>query len=339
MNTFYSNLCHETVLFERKPLLAFDENNDYAEWKKAVTERFYDLIGDMPEKVPLNARVEWEHDEGDFIERRIVFDTEKNCSVPCHLWLPKGVKAPMPAVICLQGHSTGMHISMRRFKYPTDEQNFTGGDEDFALQIIKEGYAALMLEQRSFGERACDPQIHKNPFTCVHDANVANLLGRTIIGERAWDISRAVDLLETVPEIDSGHIALMGLSGGGTATLYAGAMEPRIKVVMPAGAVCAFDGSIGVIRHCVCNYIPRMAKYFDMGEIACMIAPRPLIVVTGDKDPIFRVEGVKKVYSVIEKIYGKEGMSDKCRLIIGDGPHRFFKDLAWGPFREAFLGK
>lgn len=338
MNTFYSNICHERILDERKPLLAFDPNGDYGTWKAQVIESFRELVGDMPEKTDLNVRVEWEHDEGEFIERRIVFDTEKNCSVPCHLWLPKGIAAPMPAVICLQGHSTGMHISMRRFKYPTDEQNFTSGDEDFALQIVKEGYAALVLEQRSFGERACDPELFKSSFTCAHDANVANLLGRTIIGERAWDISRAVDMLEAIPEIDKDHIALMGLSGGGTATYYAGALEPRIKAIMPAGAVCSFDGSIGVMRHCMCNYIPRMAKYFDMGEISCLIAPRPLIVVAGSRDPIFRIEGVRKVYSVIEEIYKKEGASDKCQLIVGDGEHRFFKDLAWGPFRKAFLG-
>lgn len=338
MSTFESNICHEDILKNRKRLLAFDRDADYSVWKASVIEKFRELVGDMPERVPLDVRVEWEHDEGDFIDRRIIFETEKNCSVPCHLWIPKGVKAPMPAVICLQGHSTGMHISMRRFKYETDEKNFTSGDEDFALQIIKEGYAALVLEQRSFGERACDQEILKGPLSCNHDALVAGLLGRTLIGERAWDISRAVDMLETMPEIDKDHIALMGLSGGGTATYYAGALEPRIKTVMPAGAVCAFDGSIGIMRHCVCNYIPGMAKYFDMGEIACLIAPRPLIVVAGEKDPIFRIEGVKKVYSVIEEIYKKEGAPENCKLIVGDGEHRFFKDLAWGPFREYFLG-
>ena len=177
-----------------------------------------------------------------------------------------------------------MHISLGRIVYPNDRQ-FTYGDEDFALQIVKEGYAALVLEQRDFGERKCDPKIL-----------------------------------------------------GGTATYYAGALEPRLKVIMPAGAGCAFDASIGVMQHCVCNYIPRMAKYFDMGEIACMIAPRPLIVVSGDKDPIFLIDGVRRVYSVIEEIYKKEGAPDNCRLIVGDGGHRFYADLAWDRFREAFLG-
>jgi len=339
MYTFAPNVCHEEILKNRRPLLAFDENADYSAWKAQVTARFNDLLGDMPEsRVPLKTVVEWEKEHDTFTERRIVFDTEENCSVPCHLWLPKGVKAPMPAVICLQGHSTGMHISMGRLIYPNDEQ-FTHGDEDFAVQIVKRGYAALVLEQRDFGERKCDESIMKASTTCMHDAMVASLLGRTLIGERVWDVSRAVDLLETISEIDSTHIALMGLSGGGTATYYAGAYEKRISVIMPSGAVCAFDGSIGIMRHCPCNYIPRMAKYFDMGEIACLTAPRPLIVVTGAKDDIFLVDGVKKVYSTIEKIYAKENAPDNCRLIIGDGPHRFFADLAWKPFDKYFTGK
>lgn len=338
MNTFYSNLCHERILGERKPLLSYDPSADYGQWKAAVKERFFDLIGDMPEPTALDVRVEWEHDEGDFIERRIVFSAERDCSVPCHLWLPKTGSAPYPTVICLQGHSTGMHISMGRMLYKNDATSFTSGDEDFARQIIKEGYAALVLEQRDFGERKCDPGIMGGSVTCNHDANVASLLGRTLIGERAWDVSRAIDMLETMPEIDREHIALMGLSGGGTATYYTAALEPRLRAVMPAGAVCSFDGSIGVIHHCVCNYIPRMAKYFDMGEVAALIAPKPLIVVAGERDPIFRIEGVRKAYSVIEEIYKREGAPDNCRLIVGDGEHRFFKDIAWGPFREVFLG-
>ena len=46
----------------------------------------------------------------------------------------------------------------------------------------------------------------------------------------------------------------------------------------------------------------------------------------------------RRVYSVIEEIYKKEGAPDNCRLIVGDGGHRFYANLAWGRFREAFLG-
>lgn len=338
MYTFSPDACHTRILKNRKPLLAFDPSADYNQWKTQVQETFGELLGDTPEKTDLNIFVEWEKESADFTERRIIFDTEPEASVPCHLLLPKSGKAPYPVVICLQGHSTGMHISLGRPVYAGDESTIAGGDRDFALQILKEGYAALVLEQRGFGERKCDENILKGSTTCPHPAMVASLLGRTMVRERAWDVSRAIDMLETMPEIDKTHIALMGNSGGGTATYYTAAIEPRIKVAMPSCAVCAFDHSIGIMRHCDCNYIPRMIKYFDMGEVACMIAPRPLIVVAGAKDTAFLLEGTKKVFSVIEEIYKKEGAPDNCKLIVGPEGHRFYADLSWPVFRKMFLG-
>ncbi len=338
MNSFNANMCHERILNNINPSLAFNENADYESWKVQVKEQFIKLLGDMPEKVDLNIRVEYEREEADFIERRIVFDVEENCSVPCHLLLPKTGQAPYPTVICLQGHSTGMHISMGRRIYPNDNR-FFGPEKanDFGLQAIKEGYAALVMEQRGFGERKSTQEAVKGDTTCDHDAKVAALLGRTLIGERIWDVSRAIDMLETIPEVDKDRIGLMGHSGGGTATYYAAAYEPRIKAAMPAGSVCSFDKSIGIMGHCGCNYIPNMIKYFDMGEIASMIAPRGLVVVTGDEDPIFLLDGVHKVFNVVEGIYEKEGAADKCNLYVGRGGHRFFTDPCWNMFRKVFL--
>ena len=338
MMEFTPDACHKRILKTRKPLLSFDPSTDYRTWKAQVQEKFLELLGDDPERVDLNVTVEWEKETDTYVERRIVFDTEPEASVPCHLLLPKAGKAPHPVVICLQGHSSGMHISLGRPKFEGDEELISSGDRDFALQIVREGYAALALEQRGFGERKCDERVPKGYTTCEHPAMVASLLGRTMVRERAWDVSRAIDMLETLPEIDKDHIALMGNSGGGTATYYTMAIEPRVKVAMPSCAVCAFDHSIGIMRHCDCNYIPRMIKYLDMGEVACMIAPRPLIVVAGERDQGFLIEGTKKVFSVIQEIYKKEGKPENCKLIVGQEGHRFYADLSWDIFRKNFLG-
>ena len=329
------NIAHENLLRERVPELKFDETADYAAWKEKVREKFFELLGDMPERVVLEAKVEFERECEEYVERRIIFRAERDCLVPCHLLIPKKGKAPYPTLICLQGHSSGMHISLGRMQTPRDEM-FTHGDEDYAMQALKLGYAVIALEQRSFGERRCDPRILDKDVTCAHDAMVALLLGRTMIGCRAFDVSRTVDLIEEIPELDSDRIALMGLSGGGTATYYAAAFEPRIKAAMPAGAVCSFDGSIGTIHHCSCNYIPGIAKYFDMGEIAALIAPRPLVVVTGSKDDIFLLDGVRRVDEVITKIYEKENAVDKHKLIVGDGGHRFYAADSWDSFTALF---
>ena len=114
-------LCHEKALEEMKPSLAFSDNCDFEAYRAKVREKYIELLGDMPEKVPANVCVEWEKDMGDFIEKRFTFDTEKYAKCLCHLWVPKDGKEKHNVVICLQGHSTGMHISMGRPIYHGDE--------------------------------------------------------------------------------------------------------------------------------------------------------------------------------------------------------------------------
>ena len=71
-----------------------------------------------------------------------------------------------------------------------------------------------------------------------------------------------------------------------------------------------------------------------MGDLACLIAPRPLVVVAGWDDDIFPIEGVEETFERIGQIYGAAGAPDRCRLVIGEGGHRFYADLAWPVFRE-----
>lgn len=335
--TYDVDIAYKKLIEKIKPSLAFDESRDYGSWKEEVKNKLTELLGDMPEKVEPNLRVEWEKEFDTFTEKRMVFSAEEYIDVPCHLWIPKAAKKPCPVIICLQGHSSGMHISMGRPIYEEDKESLSGGDRDFAVQIVKEGYAALILEQRAFGERCSGSVLKFFPdakTTCLYPSMAAILLGRTLIGERVWDISRAIDVLETIPEIDSEKIAVMGNSGGGTATYYAACMDERIKIAMPSCSVCTFKASIIAGRHCSCNYIPNIAKYFDMGDLACLIAPRPLVMVSGEKDPGFLIEGAKEAYHTIEKIYEKAGCPDNCRQVIGKEGHRFYADISWPVFKE-----
>ena len=329
--------CHNELFKKIQPQLSFDDNCDYDKWKAEVKEKLTELLGDMPEKTDLNIKVKWTRWHDDFVEKRIIFTAEDNVDVPCHLLIPKEAKTPCPVVICLQGHTTGMHISLGRPITDGDKEDLLGGDRDFGLQIIKQGYAALVLEQRGFGERFSQAHLKfdKNiGTTCWHPAMTAILIGRTLIGERVWDVSRAIDMLETMPEIDSDKIALMGNSGGGTATYYAACMEERIKIAMPSCAVCTYYDSIISKRHCMCNYIPNIGKYFDMGDLACLIAPRKLVMVSGEYDTGFDIAGARKSYDTIERIYKKAGAPDNCKFVVGPEGHRFYADLSWPVFNE-----
>ena len=328
------DLIHEKIVSTRTPLLMFDENADYITWKNSVKEKLVELLGDMPEKVPLNVDIEWRQEFDTYVEIRFSFDAEAETKVPCHLFIPKEVKKPCPVVICLQGHTTGMHIS---FGYPIfdPDEGYIARDGDFACQALKEGYAALVIEQRGFGERfTSKDHAPEGEPTCWYPSMSALLVGRTMIGERVWDISCAIDALNVFDEIDMSRVGCMGNSGGGTAAYYAACMDERIKIVMPSCAVCTFKDSIGLMRHCVCNYIPGIAKYFDMGDLACLIAPRPLVMVSGKYDVGFFFRGAVESYNTIQRIYNKAKVPDKCKLVVGDAGHKFYPVLGCKAFRE-----
>ena len=335
MNAFAPETCHEPLLNTAPRALAFTPGGNFAAWRRELDDVLRRLVGVMPDPVPLDVRVEFEMEHGEFRERRFVFTSEAHADVPCHLLLPKAGRAPYPVVICLQGHSTGMHISLGRAKCPGDEETIAGG-RALALQAVGQGFAALALEQRCFGEREDRRPAERRCLDnrCHHASMTALLLGRTMIGERCWDVSRAIDALAAFPEVDGGRVACTGNSGGGTITYYAACLDQRIGVAMPSCSVCSYRGSIGRVDHCHDNYLPNALRYFEMGDLAGLIAPRPLIVVAGDADPIFPLDGTRENFAVIQRIYQAAGAPERCRLVVGTGGHQFYPNEAWPVFHE-----
>ena len=329
--------CHKVGLQNFSPSLAYRPGEDFSKWQEKAKAQLVDLLGDQPQAVPLNVRVEWKEERDSYQEIRFLFTAEEGADVPCHLLLPKQGEGPYPVVICLQGHSTGMHISLGNPKYPGDEKSIAG-DRDFAVQAVKQGYAALALEQRCFGERK-DQRPEKvkgvtSRHRCHHGSVTALLLGRTMIGERVWDVSRAIDALGEFPQVDLQRIGCMGNSGGGTITFYAACMDERIKIAMPSCSFCTYRDSIGAVDHCVDNYLPRVLKYFEMGDLAGLIAPRSLVVVAGAQDPIFPIKGVEEAFATAEALYNAAGVGAKLKLVVGSEGHRFYAPEAWPVFRQ-----
>ena len=191
------------------------------------------------------------------------------------------------------------------------------------------------MEQRNFGECGGD---ERGPH-CYESSLTSLLMGRTTIGERVWDVSRLIDVIETEfkDEIDISKICLVGNSGGGTATAYSAALEDRIVLAIPSCAMCAYKDSIGARTHCACNYVPHIAEYFDMGDLMAMAAPKYFIQVSGTEDADFPLFAAKDVFEKGKKAYDTLGISDKCTLVIGKGGHRFYADSAW-PFVHKYIG-
>ncbi len=324
---------NQSLLANVTPTMRYDGSEPFEDWQVRATKKLNDLLGLPFIMCDDKLSVEYTKDNDGFTEIRFYFQSEEGYFVPCHLLIPQGIEGAIPVTICLQGHSTGMHISLGRPKYENDEETIKGGDRDFAVRAVKEGYCALVIEQRNFGECGGNEQ---GP-DCYNSSMTALMIGRTTIGERVWDVQRAIDVLENhFPQVDTNEIICMGNSGGGTAAFYAGCLEPRIKYCMPSCAVCTYEDSIAAMRHCSCNYIPNVRKYFEMGDLAGLIAPRYLVIVCGKEDMIFPLHGVEATFELSKSLYKAADVEDRCALVIGEEGHRFYADQAW-PVMNKFV--
>ena len=334
---YNADLCHD-ILFEKiQPKLSRrQDEQSYEEWRDTIYEKLIQLTGlDEIAKnaCPLNVQIEREEEKDGYKLIRFTFESEIGAIVPCYLLIPNTGKEKYPVAITLQGHSTGFHLSIGETKYDGDENNQPR--VSFALQAVQNGFIALAIEQRAMGERRSPRSYgkenipHARAHMCAHASLTAIALGRTVLGERIWDVSKAIDALSYFPVCDTEKILITGNSGGGTASYYAACYDKRIQISVPSCSFCSYRTSIFDIEHCACNYMPNMAKWFEMQDLACLIAPRHLIAVTGKEDPIFPIDGVRKSFQRVREIYTESGAADNCQMVETPKGHWWCEDLVW----------
>ena len=319
-----------------QPAMRYDGSEPFADWQKKARNNLEELLGLPFAKCEDMFTVTDKIECDGYTRIDFEFQSEEGYFVPCNLLIPAGIKKALPGVICLQGHSTGKHITIGVPKFKGDENSIAGG-RDFAVRAVKEGCCAIAMDQRYMGEAG---QSENGNPSCLggngNESMPSLLFGRTAIGERVWDISRLIDVIyaHLTEYIDTEKLICMGNSGGGTATFYAACMDERIRYAMPSCAVCTYEASIMAMSHCPCNFVPGIRKYFNMGDLGGLIAPRPLVVVCGVKDHIFPLEGVEETFALIQKGYAALGEEEHCRLVKGTEGHQFYPDEAWPVMHE-----
>lgn len=320
---------HRHLMSQLTPALKYD-GGDVAAWQRKLRRKLKQLLGSTPtERCELDPRTIWKRNHRLGTIEKIVFTAEPYADVPAYVCLPKNAEPPYTFFICVQGHSSGMHNSIAVLRENEDRPLKIEGDRDFGLQCMARGMAALCIEQRSFGERREQKQENPYPGMC-HDAAVhALMLGRTLIGERVYDVDRGIDYLASRGDADMKAIGIMGNSGGGTISTFSAAMLPRLSYAMPSCYFCTFRDSIMSIRHCTCNFVPGILDVAEMSDILGTFAPKPVVVVAGADDEIFPVKAVRRAFRDLKRIYKACGAESHCHLVVGQEGHRFYADDAW----------
>lgn len=329
---------HQRLVAGLKPAQAF-RGQPLTAWQRRLRRTVADLTGfariAASRRCPLRVRSLWRREVPEGTIEKIVFTCEPGCDANAFVCLPKGAVGKLPWLICLQGHSSGAHNAVRVELADNSKPMVVEGDRDFGYSCMANGMAALCIEQRGFGERRPTGSTKK---TDDIDASMhALMLGRTMIGERVFDVDRALDYLWTRKDVDRARVGVMGNSGGGTTSLFAAALLPRLALAMPSCYFCTFAGSVMSIHHCPCNYVPGLMLHAEMADVMGCFAPKPLVIVAGAQDPIFPIAEVQKAFARLKRIYAAAGAADQVKLVVGPEGHRFYADLAWQQARPLFM--
>jgi len=322
---------HHQIMDSIEPSYGWTPDSNFDTWREAWRPVLRDLVlANMPEnKCDLGVRNFWKRETDLGTIEKIDFICEPGSRTPAYVCLPANATPPYRFCVCVQGHSSGMHNSIAVERDDEVSPIKVEGDRDFALGCMRRGIAAICIEQRGLHGERLEKQIPSKAWSCYVESMHALMLGRTMIGERVYDVDRAIDYLATRDDVGMDRIGVMGNSGGGTTTVFSAALLDRVAWAMPSCYFCTFRDSILAVDHCLCNYIPGLYRYAEMSDVLGLFAPSPVVIVSGLEDDLFPIGAARREFERLQRIYAAAGAADNCKIIEGPEGHRFYADLAW----------
>jgi dienelactone hydrolase len=290
-----------------------------ADWnirRAQILDHMQSVMGPLPHPahpVPLDVRIVEEVPLGPIVRRKIDYHTDSHSRrVSAYLFLPKEAKGRHPAVLCL--HQT-TNIGKQ-------EPAGLGGKPNlhYALELAERGYVTLAPDYPSFGDY-------------VYDFNPK---GGYVSGsmKAIYDNIRAIDLLQSSPEVDRDRIGCIGHSLGGHNTIFTAAFDPRIKALVSNCGFTRFHKYYGgkLKGWSSPRYMPRIASVygndpnrvpFDFTEIVAVLAPRAFLASSPVHDSNFEVSGVRDVIAAARPIYALFGKANNLAANYPDYEHDF----------------
>jgi len=293
--------------------VGFIENT--TDWPRAQADlrrQLFEMLGlqPLPARSDLKAEVTGMVERDGVIVEKIVFQSRPGLYVTANFHRPAKQDGPLPTILYVCGHG-GSKIDGVSYGTKATYQHH-------GTWFAKNGYTCLILDTLQLGEIE-----GKHHGTHNLDRWWWNSRGYTPAGVEAWNGIRALDYLETRPEVDKTKFGVTGRSGGGAYTLWVAALDERIQAAAPVAGITSMHNHVvdGCVEgHCDCMFMVNTFRW-DFPLATALIAPRALMILNTDKDRIFPVDGVVDVYQKTRKVYEAMGAGDKIGLAFYEGGH------------------
>ena len=279
-------------------------------WERLREQRrqeMLDMLGldPLPERTPLNVQITGKIDQPEYTIEKIAFESLPKVYVTANLYIPKNREGKLPAVIYVCGHAYSPYGSKTVYqRHP--------------ITLAKHGYVAMILDPIQIAETfGLHHGVYNNEMYDWYTR------GYTPAGVEVWNAIRAMDYLETRPEVDKERFGITGRSGGAAMSWFTAAVDQRIKVAAPVMGISTYAANVAdntQSRHCDCMFVINTYLH-DMLHQGALIAPRPLYMMHGRQDLLFPVAGYKEFEQRVGDLYASYGVPDAFKSLEVDTGH------------------
>lgn len=302
-----------------------DDVRSLADWqvkRERYREEYLYMLGlwPLPKRTPLQAQVTRQIDAAGYSVECLHYQSAPGLYVTANLYrpslIPDGRK--LPAVLYVCGHSSrGRNGNKTAF-------------QSHGIWFARHGYVCLVVDTLQLGEIAA---IHHGTYNLERWWWLSR--GYTSAGVECWNGVRGVDYLASRPDVDPARIAVTGISGGGAATFWVAAADPRVAVAVPVSGMADLASYVPnrvINGHCDCMFLHN-AFQWPWTRIAALIAPRPLLFVNSDQDGIFPMDANERIANRLERVYSLFGAGDRVDALVSIGGHDYRLDIRQGIYR------
>ena len=319
----------------RKDAFSGTTPEEFEAWRTAARARLHGLLGmDLMEPCDLQPRLlESVRLPGNITREKVLLQTEPGVYMPVYILIPDQKAENYRPFLCPPGHQgAGKYSVAGDSSVDAIAKSIDFFNYDFGLQLAQRGHVALCPDCRGFGERRDPGEQGNDPknfmsCTCRQLAHMAEPLGMTVIGMLVWDLQRLADYVALRNEWPTERLSCMGFSGGGMQTLWLSALDDRIRLAVISGYMYGYkDSLLTLCGNCSCNYVPGLWRHYDMGDIACLIAPRPLVIQSCRNDHLNGPRGIQNAIEqveVVKHVYALYNAGERVRHDVCDGEHHF----------------
>lgn len=315
-------LARETDKIHAAFLQGVSSLDDWKQRRPRYQEEYLHMLGlwPMPAKTPLQAGITGRLEGDGYVVEMLHYQSRPRLYVTGNLYRPAEVKPGerLPGVLYVCGHSgRGRNGNKTAF-------------QSHGIWFARHGYVCLIVDTLQLGEIAA---VHHGTYR--EGRWWWHSRGYTPAGVECLNGIRGIDYLTSRADVDPQRIAVTGISGGGAATFWIAAADPRVKVAVPVSGMADLPSYVTnrvINGHCDCMFLYNTFRW-PWTRIAALVAPRALLFTNSDQDRIFPMDANERVTNRLERVYSLYGAADFVDAVVSIGGHAYREDIRRAAYR------